>query len=116
MQPFKSASDSLPPISCMQLTDRHIYFTWVDELRRPNIPLFQDAEDAQELAPPIIQDVIGEFEGPPIAPTLDEEFQLWVAQRGGCQCSFTKLMQLDADSVTMFLRKARSWAGLERSP
>ena len=48
----------------MQLTDRHIYFTWEDERRRQDIPLIQDAENAQELAPPIIQDVIGEFEEP----------------------------------------------------
>jgi hypothetical protein len=37
----------------MQLTDRRIYFMWEDVRRRGDIPLFEDAENAQELPPPI---------------------------------------------------------------
>ncbi|KAH9042977.1 hypothetical protein EDB84DRAFT_1436286 [Lactarius hengduanensis] len=39
-------------ISCMQLTDRRIYFTWEDSRRRQDITLFEDAENAQELPRP----------------------------------------------------------------
>jgi hypothetical protein len=37
----------------MQLTDRRIYFMWEDVRRRGDIPLFEDAENAPELPPPI---------------------------------------------------------------
>ena len=52
----------------MQITDRRIYFTpWEDSRRRQDIPLFEDAENAQELAPPttFIGDLL-EFEEPAI--------------------------------------------------
>ncbi|KAH9013274.1 hypothetical protein EDB85DRAFT_2098398 [Lactarius pseudohatsudake] len=56
-------------ISCMQLTDRRIYFTWEDSRRRQDITLFEDAENAQELPRPI-------------TPIFDLELQvmLWMAQ------------------------------------
>jgi hypothetical protein len=37
----------------MQLTDHRIYFTWEDSSRRQEISLFDDAENVQELPPPI---------------------------------------------------------------
>ncbi|KAI9458950.1 hypothetical protein BJY52DRAFT_407774 [Lactarius psammicola] len=51
-------------ISCMQLTDRRIYFMWEDARRRQDIPLFEDAENAQELPPPITPTLVGEFQEP----------------------------------------------------
>jgi hypothetical protein len=75
----------------MQLTDRRIYFTWEDVRRRPDIPLFEDAENAQELPPPI-------------ASTLSREFQgLWARRFGGY--SFAKWVPL-ALTQTSFCRKA----------
>ena len=65
---------------CMQLTDRRIYFTWRDAGRRDDIPLFEDAENAEELPPPI-------------TPTLDPELAL--CERG---YSFVRSVPLDADS------------------
>lgn len=73
----------------MQLTDRRIYFTWEDARRRPDIPLFEDAENAQELPPP--------------EPTLNREIQeLWA---GGY--SFAKWMLLVLiQTLCSFCRKA----------
>jgi len=48
--------------SCMQLTDRRIYFTWEYSRRRQDIPLFEDVENAQP--PP-----------PPATPILDLDFE-----------------------------------------
>ncbi|KAH9061243.1 hypothetical protein EDB87DRAFT_406313 [Lactarius vividus] len=59
VQPSKNVSAGSHAISCMQLTDRHIYFTWGDARRRQDIPLFKDAENVRELPPPI-------------TPTLDQ--------------------------------------------
>ncbi|KAI9444181.1 hypothetical protein H4582DRAFT_2071752 [Lactarius indigo] len=69
VRPSKKALPRSYPISCMQLTDRRIYFTWEDARRRQDIPLYEDAENAQELPPPI-------------TPNLDLEFQvtLWMAR------------------------------------
>ena len=53
MRPSKDPSEYSDPISCMQLTDRRIYFTWEDARRREDVPLFEDAENAQELPPPV---------------------------------------------------------------
>ena len=32
--------------ACMQLTGRHIYFTWKDAERREDVPLYEDRESA----------------------------------------------------------------------
>jgi hypothetical protein len=85
----------------MQLTDRRIYFTWGDYKRRQDIPLFEDAENAQELP------------SPPTTPVLDPAFEvppimgIWVGQHGGY--FFTKPVPLRADFVTLcsFCGKAR---------
>ncbi|KAH9047901.1 hypothetical protein EDB84DRAFT_1434624 [Lactarius hengduanensis] len=61
--PDLSAKAVSHAISCVQLTDRHIYFTWDDARRRQDIPLFEDTENARELPPPI-------------TPTLDRESQV----------------------------------------
>lgn len=42
-----SASRSPQTISCMQLTDRRIYFSWED-VRRRDFPLFEDGENKPE--------------------------------------------------------------------
>jgi hypothetical protein len=69
----------------MGLTDRRIYFTWADARRREDIPLFEDAENAQELPPP------------PNPPMLDLEFEVppWLGLHSGC--SFTKSVPLGTD-------------------
>jgi hypothetical protein len=36
-------------LSCMQLTDRRVYFTW-DNTRRRNVPLFKDEESTLDLS------------------------------------------------------------------
>jgi len=64
VRPSKKPTAGSQPISCLQLTDRRIYFMWEDVRRRGDIPLFEDAENAQELPPPT-------------APT-DELQRLWV--------------------------------------
>ncbi|KAH9017137.1 hypothetical protein EDB83DRAFT_2679885 [Lactarius deliciosus] len=67
VRPSRNASTRSYPISCMQLTDRRIYFTWEDARRRQDIPLFEDAENAQELQPSM-------------TPNLDLELQVWMAR------------------------------------
>ncbi|KAH9026255.1 hypothetical protein EDB83DRAFT_2678809 [Lactarius deliciosus] len=67
VRPSRNASTRSYPISCMQLTDRRIYFTWEDARRRQDIPLFEDAENAQELQPSM-------------TPNLDIELQVWMAR------------------------------------
>ncbi|KAH9174792.1 hypothetical protein EDB89DRAFT_472183 [Lactarius sanguifluus] len=92
VRPSKNASARSRFISCMELTDRRIYFTWEDARRRQDIPMFEDAESDEEL---IITS--GEFQGPPIqAPQI-----------GGR--SFTKSVPLSTDSYTLcsFCRKTR---------
>ena len=70
----------------MQLTDRRIYFTWEDARRREDIPLFEDAENAQELSLPT-------------SPTLDQELQaLWAIRR---VYSFTGSLPLGTDTDTV---------------
>ncbi|KAH9038547.1 hypothetical protein EDB85DRAFT_2189366 [Lactarius pseudohatsudake] len=54
-------------ISCMQLTDSHIYFMWQDPRRRQDRPLFKDEDNARELPPPITPTLIGEFQEPLLA-------------------------------------------------
>ena len=39
-------------ISCIQLTDRRVYFTWDDAKRRPDIPLFKDERTGLDLLSP----------------------------------------------------------------
>jgi hypothetical protein len=50
VQPFAgpAAAHSLD-VSCMQLTDRRVYFTW-DDARRRDVPLFKDEEKAPDLS------------------------------------------------------------------
>ena len=36
-------------MSCMQLTDRRIYFTWGNARRRQDLPMFKDEENEREL-------------------------------------------------------------------
>src|SRR6266702_115067 len=96
VQPSEYASDRSYPNSCMQLTDRHLYFTWEDERRRQDIPQFEDAENTQDLSRPITPDL-----------DLDFQMSLWIAQRSGY--SFTKSVSFGADFDTLcsFCRKSR---------
>ncbi len=100
VRPSENASERSYPISCMQLTDRHIYFMWEDARRRQDIPLFEDAENAQELPSPITPTLDLELQVPPFLAPL-------VIQHGGY--SFTKSVPLGADSDTLcsFCRKPR---------
>ncbi|KAH9032739.1 hypothetical protein EDB84DRAFT_1561882 [Lactarius hengduanensis] len=76
VRPSKNPSDrSLSyPISCVQLTERRIYFTWEGERHRQDIPLFEDVENAQELSRPI-------------TPPLDPDFQVtpWILEHASVE-------------------------------
>ncbi|KAH9017135.1 hypothetical protein EDB83DRAFT_192974 [Lactarius deliciosus] len=89
VRPSENASDQSPsyPTSCVQLTERRLYFTWEDGRRRQDVPLFEDQENAQELSRPI-------------TPPFDLDFQMspWIVQRSGY--SFTKLVPLGVDPDT----------------
>jgi len=67
--------DSAPrphhPISCMQLTDRRVYFTWEDARHR-DVPLFKDEEDVPEPSSPRTSSMAEEFYEP--WPWVDLEF------------------------------------------
>ena len=39
-------------ISCMQLTDRRIYFTWQGARRQENVPLYEDGENILDPSSP----------------------------------------------------------------
>jgi len=39
-------------VSCVQLTDRRVYFTWVNARRRLDIPLFKDEKTGLDLLSP----------------------------------------------------------------
>jgi hypothetical protein len=50
VQPFFGLSSAHShDISCMQLTDRRVYFTWDDAGRRLDIPLFKDEKTGLDL-------------------------------------------------------------------
>ena len=52
----------------MKVTDRRIYISWVDAMRRKDVPLFENAEDAQDLpSPPITPNSNIDYEVPPWA-------------------------------------------------
>ena len=51
MRPFNPLVES-HPARCIQLTNDRLYLTWDDSSRRQDIPMFEDAENAQELPPP----------------------------------------------------------------
>ena len=91
VRPSKDPSATSDPIKCMQLTDRRIYFTWADARRREDIPLIEDAENAQELPPP------------PIIPSLDLEFEVppWTGLHSGY--SFTRSVLLSTDWHFVFI-------------
>ncbi|KAH9083560.1 hypothetical protein EDB83DRAFT_2547117, partial [Lactarius deliciosus] len=68
VRPSKSVSAGSHAISYMQLTDRHIFFTWDDARRRRDISLFEDTKNVQELLPPITPTLDREFQVPPLDP------------------------------------------------
>ena len=69
----------------MQLTDRRIYFTWYDHMRRQDIPLYEEAENVDELRSP---------PSPPATPIPDRESEVppivgaWIGRTRGY--SFTR--------------------------
>jgi len=65
-----SASGPHQPVSCMQLTDRRIYFSWEDARRR-DIPLFKDRENRPEPSPPGTPSIAGP--SPEAWPWMDFE-------------------------------------------
>ena len=53
MRPFLGLIAALEhDISCIQLTDRRVYFTWDDIGRRRDIPLFKDEKTELDLLSP----------------------------------------------------------------
>lgn len=53
VQPFFGpAAAHSHDISCIQLTDRRVYFTWDDARRRLDIPLFKDEKAGLDLLSP----------------------------------------------------------------
>jgi hypothetical protein len=60
VRPYDNSVPTVREITCMQLTDRRVYFTWEDARRR-DLALFEDEENARELSPTI-------------TPPLDEPF------------------------------------------
>jgi hypothetical protein len=55
VQPFSSVGPTaahLREISCIQVTDRRVYFTWDDARRRLDIPLFKDEKPGLDLLSP----------------------------------------------------------------
>lgn len=54
VQPFfgLQAAAHSHDISCIQLTDRRVYFTWEDAGRRLDIPLFKDENAGLDLLSP----------------------------------------------------------------
>ena len=55
MQPFSfygPVAAQSHDISCIQLTDRRVYFTWDDAKRRLDIPLFKDEKTGLDLLSP----------------------------------------------------------------
>ncbi|KAH9174791.1 hypothetical protein EDB89DRAFT_472508 [Lactarius sanguifluus] len=89
-----SVSVRLRFISCMQLTDSHIYFMWQDARRRQDIPLFKDEENARELPPPITPTLIGEFQEPLLAAQPDPDERISV----GC-IDFTLIPEGHASEI-----------------
>ena len=71
----------------MQLTDRRIYFTWRDAMRRQDIPLYENAENAHELPSP-----------PQTTPVPDRESEVppilgaWIGKHIGSGYSSTKVV------------------------
>ena len=66
-----SSSGPHQPISCMQLTDRRIYFSWEDARRR-DIPLFEDGENRPEPSSPGTPSIAKP--SPEAWPWVDPEF------------------------------------------
>jgi len=66
-----STSGPHQPISCTQLTDRRIYFSWEDARRR-DIPLFKDGEHRPEPSPPGTPSIAEP--SPEARPWVDFEF------------------------------------------
>jgi hypothetical protein len=67
VHPFRDIELALQHgISCMQLTDRRVYFTWEDSRRR-DLPLFTDQADASALEP-----------SSPGAPLIEPLHEPWV--------------------------------------
>ena len=68
---FTSASGRHQPISCMQLTDCRIYFSWEDARRR-DIPLFKDGENMHKASSTGTQSTAEP--SPEVWPWLDPKF------------------------------------------
>ncbi|KAH9962255.1 hypothetical protein BC827DRAFT_1199936 [Russula dissimulans] len=72
VRPFLGSTTPQHAISCMQLTDRRIYFTW-DEPNRRDLPLYEDDESAPEPSSPRFSSVIEPLGLPWIDFDLDPE-------------------------------------------
>jgi hypothetical protein len=52
VQPLSGPAIDSRNVSCLQLTDRRVYFTWDDAKRRRDIPLFKDEKTGLDLLSP----------------------------------------------------------------
>ena len=76
----------------MQVTNRRIYIAWEDTMRPENIPLFEDADNTQDLPPP------------PITPALNIDYEVPPGLEEECGFSFPKWVSLGllADTFRSF--------------
>ncbi|KAI0305278.1 hypothetical protein B0F90DRAFT_1181970 [Multifurca ochricompacta] len=80
VQPYSNPSHVAHKISCMQLTDRRIYFTW-ENARRRDVPLFQDGEDDDEqLSPSVTPPIVD----PLVEALVADRFELPEGNSVGC--------------------------------
>ncbi|KAH9974812.1 hypothetical protein BGW80DRAFT_158313 [Lactifluus volemus] len=83
VRPYICPTDEAEDLTCMQLTDRRVYFTWQD-MRHPIVTLYEDEENARELSPPVMPPFHEPFRVPP---------WLWLAEHGyGVGCIDFSLM------------------------
>jgi len=79
VRPFLGSTTPQHAITCMQLTDRRIYFTW-DEPNRRDLPLYEDDESAPEPSSPRSSSMIG----PLGLPWIDFDLDLEESTSVGC--------------------------------
>ncbi len=63
VQPFVRAARSRE-VSCLQLTDRRVYFTWDDAKRRRDITLFKDEKNTLDLLSPGASSTVEQLDDP----------------------------------------------------
>lgn len=86
-------------ISCMQLTDRRVYFTWEDARRRDDVPLFKDEQNALVPSSPVTSSLAEQLGEP--WPWVDLDFgRLDVRSLRGSD-SFCQIRKTASPSVVL---------------